>query len=548
MRVQQSIITLGLLQARLTTAQFAYADNKALPIEKDSESVARNFPDVDIELIQPSFTDPDTIPDGWTNGTSGPTDQSTMEQFLQTLAARNDWMTYHNPTFQSEEGRSLPYVFLSTSNMPATTESMLKSHCNSTEGHKLRIWMQGGVHGNEPAGDGALLALLGKLDANATWAASVLEHADILMLPRYNPDGVAYFQRYLATSFDPNRDHTKLARQQTRDIKKLVMDFSPHVGVDMHEYTANRGYGKDGQYLPAQDGQFSATKNLNIHADIRELAETLFADNIAAAMERYGLRWSGYVTGNSGTDDIILEESSADAKIGDTAVGLNQAVMFLTETRGIRLADQHWQRRVASGLVMVETILQVAVDNAKLVYNTVEAARKDYIENVDEIVITDKAFETQIEWEFIDGRNGSLVQVPVTFFNTTPLDAVLTRKRPDAYVFSKAWHDVAERLRVMGVVVDELRSDFTGEVEAFNITSAELATSKYESIVRTTVETESFQKEITIPAGGYWVNTRQKNIALAYVVLEPENIDSFATFNILPVGEGDEYQVYRVHK
>jgi hypothetical protein len=54
------------------------------------------------------------------------------------------------------------------------------------------------------------------------------------------------------------------------------------------------------------------------------------------------------------------------------------------------------------------------------------------------------------------------------------------------------------------------------------------------------------KKEIRIPAGGYVVSTRQKNAAHAFNVLEPENIDSYATFNILPVNEGDEYQVYRI--
>lgn len=548
MRVQTTIAALGLLQARLTAAQLVYADNQ-VPVVKDEDQVAANFADVNIDIYQPAFTDPDTLPEGWTNGTSGPTDQRTMDHWLQTLAARNDWMTYHNPSFQSEEGRSLPYVFLSSSNKPSNADP-LASYSNSTSGsdHKVRIWMQGGVHGNEPAGDGALLALLGKFDANATWAESILEHVDILMLPRYNPDGVAYFQRYLATSFDPNRDHTKLARQQTRDIKKLVMDFAPHVGVDCHEYTASTGYGAEGQWLAAQDGQFSAMKNLNIHADIRKMSETLFADSIAAAMESYGLRWGGYVIGNTDSDDITLEETTSDAKIGDSSVGLSQAIMFLTETRGIRLADQHYQRRVATGLIMVQTLVQVAADNARLVHDTVEGARRDFINNDDDIVVTDKPFETQINWEYIDARNGSVVQVPVTFLNTTPLDAVLTRRRPEAYVFSRAWSDVAERLRYSGVQVDELRADFKGEVEAFNITAANLSTSKYEGIARSTVETESITKEVHIPAGGYWVSTRQKNAALAYSVLEPENIDSYATFNVLPVNVGDEYQVYRVHK
>jgi hypothetical protein len=158
MRVQTTLAALGLLQARRAAAQLVYADNQ-VPVSKDEDHVAANFPDVDIDIYQPAFTDLDTLPAGWTNGTSGPTDQRTMDHWLQTLAARHDFMTYHNPTFQSEEGRSLPYVFLSASNKPS---DRLSSHSNCTiSEHKVRIWMQGGVHGNEPAGDGALLALLG---------------------------------------------------------------------------------------------------------------------------------------------------------------------------------------------------------------------------------------------------------------------------------------------------------------------------------------------------------------------------------------------------
>ncbi|KAG7112640.1 Carboxypeptidase 2 like protein [Verticillium longisporum] len=281
-------------------------------------------------------------------------------------------------------------------------------------------------------------------------------------------------------------------------------------------------------------------KNLNIHADIRELSETLFADSIAAAMESRGLRWSPYVTGNAGSDDVVLDETSSDAKMGDTSVGLSQA------TRGIRLADQHWQRRVATGLTMVQALVQTAADNAKLVHDTVERARADFISSDEDIVITDYAKATNISWPFIDVTNGSIVDVPVTFMNTTPVTANLTRSRPQAYVFSRAWHDVADRLQAAGVVVDELYGDFEGQVEALNVTSSTVATSKYEGVVRTTVTTESVSKGVKIPAGGYWVSTRQKNAAHAFNVLEPENIDSYVTFNILPVDVGDEYQVYRV--
>jgi murein tripeptide amidase MpaA len=187
--------------------------------------------------------------------------------FISGLAARNpSWIRFHVADFVSEEGKTFPYVYLSSS---------ANSSATSRDSGKLRVWIQGSVHGNEPAGDEATLTLLGAMDANTTWAASFLEAMDIVVLPRYNPDGNACkscmwlhwmvvsdfaldFQRTLATNFDPNRDHTKLVRQQTRDIKEWFSSFSPHIAIDMHEYGAASRYA--GNYSNAADGMYSAAK------------------------------------------------------------------------------------------------------------------------------------------------------------------------------------------------------------------------------------------------------------------------------------------------
>lgn len=42
------------------------------------------------------------------------------------------------------------------------------------------------------------------------------------------------------------------------------------------------------------------------------------------------------------------------------------------------------------------------------------------------------------------------------------------------------------------------------------------------------------------------MSTRQKNAALAFIALEPENIDSYVTFNYIPLETGDEYPIFRV--
>jgi hypothetical protein len=158
---------------------------------------------------------------------------------MRELSRKNSWMTYRSAGFASEDGRGFPYVYLSSDQGSASL--------NTT---KIKVWIQGGVHGNEPAGDMATLALLGKMDSEQEWASEILGKMDILVLPRYNPDGefcgyyriswcliltVLDFQRVLATNLDPNRDHIKLARQQTRDLKELFNDFEPHIALDMHE-------------------------------------------------------------------------------------------------------------------------------------------------------------------------------------------------------------------------------------------------------------------------------------------------------------------------
>jgi len=530
--MRSSGLLLGL--ASLASAvQYGYNHVK---VSRDSEVVEGAFKDVDIDLLSPAFQDEDVIQPGFANGTQGPSSQDDMESFLKKLARGNKYMTYHTADFTSEEGRSFPYVHL-------------KAHGKKKGHNKVRVWIQGAVHGNEPAADEATQALLGKFDANPKWASKILDKLEIIVLPRYNPDGVYYFQRTLATNLDPNRDHIKLARQQTRDMKNFFNEFNAHVVVDMHEYSATTSYGSEGQYRPGSDGLYAAAKNLNIDEGIRELAEGLFAGELVQAMEDADLRAEPYVTGSKSKDPELaadFAEAGSDVKIGRNAMGLTQAVVFLLEMRGIGIADQEFQRRTAAGLTMLNSIVQTAADNADEVYKTVEHGAKRFIKSKEDIVITDYSESEIRPFTMVDVRNGSVVTPPVRFASTTPTIANLTRARPEAYLIPVAWADLAERLRTYGLKVETLRKGFEGTVEALTVTSTEVESSYYEGVLRVKATTESNERELKLPAGSFLVSTRQKNAGLAIAALEPENIDSYASFNIIPVQKGDEYPIFRV--
>ncbi|KAL1645019.1 hypothetical protein SLS58_004090 [Diplodia intermedia] len=530
----------------LTCVNAATYGNNWVRTLKDPPALAAQFPSpINTTLLAPAFLSPETVPAAFADGTEGPTSDAELDTYLRTLAARNpSWLTYHTPDFLSEEGRAFPYVLLSSANSTAI----------SSPTKKVRIWLQAGVHGNEPAGDQSLLALLGALSSPANRASTLrlLLTADVLVLPRYNPDGVAYFQRALASNFDPNRDHVKLARAQTRAVKRLFNAFAPHIAADMHEFTATRRYDDDGgeELVWAADALFSAAKNLNVDGAIRALSEDVFAVEVARALEGKGLRWAPYVTaggsGSGGGETIALAEAGSDAKIGRNAMGLTQAVAFLCETRGIGIADQHFARRTAAGLAMAEAIVRAAAENADVVVAAVEGAVERMRGGAGEVVVTDYAVEVDDTFDMIRTGDGAIVRQPVRFSSTTPTTANLTRARPEAYLIPRSWADVAARLEVFGLEVEELPDAFAGTVEVLNVTSAALDSSYYEGVVRAEVTTEAFEKEIELPAGSFRVSTRQRNAALAFVALEPENIDSFAAFNIIPVEAGDEYPVFRL--
>lgn len=313
------------------------------------------------------------------------------------------------------------------------------------------------------------------------------------------------------------------------------------------EYTASSVYG--GNYQHGADALISGGINLNIHPAIREQALDVFIPAMGSALEAAGLRWEHYVTGSTNREPgskITFYQATTDPRTGRNAVGLMQAISFLLETRGIRIAGQHFQRRVATQLVKMSAILETGRDQFDNIYSTVERARKEFADSDDDIVVTDSFPLTQRTFTMIDNRNGSVVQAPVDFYQTTPSTANLTRARPEAYLIPRAWADVAERLEIMGVEVERLDHAFRGPVEAMAVTSSELGKSLYEGHVLNTVATKSYTREVVLPPGSFRVSTRQANAALAFIALEPENVDSYVKFSIIPVTEGDEYPIFRI--
>ena len=96
-----------------------------------------------------------------------------MDSLLRGLAERSDDMAYHTANFTSEEHRSFPYVQLSSRRGACSRRREGAS--------KVRVWIQGAVHGKELADDEVSQALLRRFDDNAEWAGSILNDLELIV-------------------------------------------------------------------------------------------------------------------------------------------------------------------------------------------------------------------------------------------------------------------------------------------------------------------------------------------------------------------------------
>lgn len=370
---------------------------------------------------------------------------------------------------------------------------------------------------------------------------------DIKILPRYNVDGVHYFQRQLASNYDPNRDLNKFDRKQTRDIRREFINFNPHICMDLHEFRGPAIYG--GEWQHGNDGLIYASYNLNIHEDIRSAQDEIFIPVMDEYLTSHGLRWSPHVGGETSEEPgirIQFSEVLSEAKYAHFGFGMTQALAFLFEMRGISLANQHFQRRTATALLNMEATLNTARVRDEEIYDLVESAREEFITSSSDIVITEHTTAEERPFTMAHTRNRSVIDVMVDYNHSNPAVANLTRARPEAYLIPRTWLDIAELLKLQGLEAETLDHEFRGTVESLNTTSSDLAGELYEGQVQNTVTPEASYKEINLPAGGFLISTRQQNAALAFVSLVPENVDSFVSWGIISMQVAWEYPVFRV--
>jgi hypothetical protein len=484
-----------------------------------SEAVKRRYPDPPVKFDTPAFAP----------GKTTFTTYDEMMDYLEALGTRSGNMLLRTAGF-SQEARVLPALLFTNAGRfgPAELKRL----------DRPVVLLVGQLHGNEPAGGEAMLAIARSLAEGEL--KPLLDRITVVILPRANPDGAHYFWRGTASCVDINRDHVKVDLPETMAIRRITRELEPDVFVDAHEFSVATRWIEKFDAIQAYDFTMAYATHPNIDRRLTETAERVFSRNIARDVTAAGYSHFWYYTTGYSVKDKRVAGGGTAPDIGRNYAGLQNALSFLVETRGVGIGRDSFARRVHTQYVVLASILKTAAENAAEVRRVTRAAREDTIRRGrdpaadDRVAVTLQMPSRKQTLTMADPATGEPKDVEVEWIDPREAQAGLSRSRPYAYLVLPSHDDVARRLAMSGVVVRRLKADAEFEVESYEVTDRRQGSVFVEGHIRSTVTTEVRAKKRSFPRGTYVYSMAQPGANIIAAALEPESNSSFVSIGIVP--------------
>lgn len=416
---------------------------------------------------------------------------------------------------------------------------------------KLKIWLQGGIHGNEPASSEGLFMLISHL-LETPEGAILLKEMDIAILPVANLDGYIAQKRTSANGFDLNRDQTKFADPVSPIIKQAFIRWNPEASFDFHEYTPLQKKGTEGilngNSAAYYDVLFLPSGNLNVPECLRRISTGLFETNAGKALDEKGYSHNFYYTPSEKAGDVVLAKGGNNPRSSSTNYALSNSISMLVEIRGIGLGRTSFARRTYCTFLVARSFLETAAANFKEVKKVVGEAVRETIGKKNGIVVTADETLTGYPVKFIDTNTNEAVTLEMKVRDALLPVPTLTRKRPDAYILTPECKNEVEKMEILGIQVTKTVKPMTVSVESYEITNYNTERIKWEGIYPVTVQSKLTPVQKTFPEGSYLVKLDQKNANYAVILLEPESENGFVNMAITETALGRELPFYRIEK
>ena len=483
---------------------------------QNDEITKRFFPDPVLDIHTPAF------------GKKGFTNYDDMMGFLNKLVAEHPSEISLSFIGESQKKKKIPMVIL--------------NRANGQE--KVKVWFQGGLHGDEPAGTETMLFLLDKI-LNEPSYFYLLDKITLTIVPMANIDGYEKQDRYAADGLDLNRDQVKLMAPESNYLKKAFSNFGAEVAADFHEYRPFRKefseLGTDG-ICSIYDAMFMFSGNLNLPQNLRTYTKDIFVGNAKKTLESNGLLFRDYIASDKQNNELYFKQCTTEARSSTTSYALTNCISSLIEIRGVNLQKTSFKRRINTTFLIATSFLKTVFYDATNIKEVLRISNNSKPENI--VVISDKLQETQTI-RAIDLKDNTETSIDIKVKNALKCTPVLERKRPFAYLILSEQKILVEKLITLGLEVEELDEDKKVKVESYTVTASYVNPEEDEGYKAQKVETAVSSIEKYFPKGTYIVYLNQKNAKMANEVLEPESENGFIKFEVLKTVINSELPIYR---
>jgi hypothetical protein len=476
------------------------------------------FPDPDIEINTPAF-----------QKKKGYTKYKDLVSFLQNVQSTYPQLAQLNYIGESQKGKKIPMLILNR---------------ESGNDSKIRVWIQGGLHGNEPGSTEGVLHLINEILGNDQYA-HFLDRLEIAFVPMANIDGYEKQSRYAANGLDLNRDQTKILAPETVVLKNAFNRFNPHVALDFHEY---RPYRRDFVHLSDwgvtsyHDVMFLFSGNLNVPENLRKFTDEVFVENARQKLKENGLRYRNYISTRDHYGDIHFTEGSSNARSSATNWALTNTISALIEVRGVAIGKRSFKRRILSTFLVGISFLQSSYDNPEAIVEQLKVADQWN----GKAVVTSSSAVYPDTIQAIDLNARKAISLPVTIRNALKASPELIRERPNAYIIDGSEKQVLDKLKILGLSVQPLPQNCTLQVQSYTVSEYYRNPVKYEGVFRQEVVTQLKDIEKTFDSEFFMVSMEQSRANMAIELLEPEAPNSLVSFSVIRAKNGMELPIYRL--
>lgn len=413
-------------------------------------------------------------------------------------------------------------------------------HIGGGKKDAVKVWLQGGLHGNEPAPVESV-CLLAHYLLETEEGKALAANLDIMCLAVANPDGYDQLKRASGMGLDLNRDMTKMNDPMTLLLKKAWLAFQPQVSFDIHEFNPRRKEVREfyGQSLEHNyDVLLMTSGHPNISQGIKELQQHVFVSSMQQALNQCGYTFAPYFTPyvEGGKMNARLEAKSPQSSA--TWNALASSISLFAEIKGIGYGEKLFTKRAMIGFTLARDVLLTANEHRYQIRQATQGWKMP-ISVKDSVTVKFKPLEKEVTYQFVNWKNGQTVSEDMIGHNGLHPVATLKRSMPKGYLLNVAQcQPIINRLKALGVKLETPRFSQAIKVEKYRVKKLIRQAKEWEQIHPVSVETQVSQASFKTQKGWVYVSLNQPLKKLLATLLEPESENGFVAFEVASAQQG----------